>query len=666
LTLEEVADIASVPGLETEVFVHGALCYAYSGLCLLSCHLRGTSGNRGQCSYLCRNVFRCQQDDGPGRALMSMRDLALGDRVPQLAAAGVDSLKIEGRKKSARYVATVVHLHRRLLDGAGPEEVQKLEHDVKTVFSRPWTALFADSARAGNVTDPDTGGHRGAPIGQVERTRDGDPDRLVFTVQNRALERFDGLQIDLPELDRPFGFSVEEILVDRRSVFEAPPGSRVEVALPLRHPRLPEGAAVYTASSLEVERTYRWTRPRPGAFRARRELEIQVSMAAGQTQARARWKGGDWITAEMTNDPPLGSARNLDGVEVAVQRGFEKLGNTDFALGSLELRNPDALFAPASALNELRRQLADAATQALGEANAKKLATIRQAIAPQESAESASDVNWLVKTDQPGALAQLPAEILTTLHEVILDLARPELPELLDSLDLLAAVLPAERIRLAVPVIVRSWEREEVRRRVQLLQDAGWTRWQISNIGGLSLLGLKGDEAIPEEMHVTADWPLYCTNRLAARELLDKGLRRMTLSPEDSGTNLRALLGQFGACAEVVVYQDTPLAFSEACAFRSMHGACPGLEKCTYERMTLVSKKGDRLVAINDHCRSVLLNKRPYSLSSRIPALRTAGARMLRADFAWQPYDANAMARILEALRSGKTIPDSHQANWTG
>ncbi len=666
LTLTEVADIASVPGLETEVFVHGALCYAYSGLCLLSSHLRGTSGNRGECSYLCRDVFRRQQDDGPGRALLSMRDLALGNRLPQLAAAGVDSLKIEGRKKSARYVATVVHLYRRLLDGAGPDELRKLEHDVKTVFSRPWTTLFADSARAGNVTDPDTVGHRGAPIGAVECVRAGEADRLVFTVQNRTLERFDGLQIDLPDHDRPFGFSVEGILVDGRSVFEAPPGSRVEVALPPRHPRLPEGATVYTAFSLEVERTYRWTRPRPGAFRTRREVDIRVSMAADRTRAEARWKGGDWIAVEQVNDPPLGPARNLDGVAAAVQRSFEKLGNTDFALGSLELRNPDALFAPASALNELRRQLIDAVTQTLAEADTRRLAAIRQAIAPRESAESVDGIHWLVKTDQPRALAQLSPERLTSLREVIVDVTQPRLSDLLDGLAMLADVFPAERIRLALPVIVRSWEREEVRRRVEKLQNAGGMQWQISNIGGLSLLGVDSEKPIPEELCVTADWPLYCTNRLAARELLGKGLRRVTLSPEDSGANLRSLLGQFGARAEVVVYQDTPLAFSEACAFRSLHGACPAPENCTHKQMVLVSRKGGRLIAVNSHCRTVLLNEQPYSFSGRIGELRLAGARVLRADFAWRRYDANAMARILDALRADRSIPDSHQANWTG
>jgi putative protease len=112
LTLEEIALMAAVPGIELEVFIHGALCYAYSGLCLLSSVLRGHSGNRGECSYVCRNSWTVANH---GRtiqencSLMSMKDLAVTDTISALQKLKIDSVKIEGRKKTPLYVAAVTN-----------------------------------------------------------------------------------------------------------------------------------------------------------------------------------------------------------------------------------------------------------------------------------------------------------------------------------------------------------------------------------------------------------------------------------------------------------------------------------------------------------------------------------------------------------------------------
>jgi len=116
LTLDEIRDCAAVPGIEAEVFIHGTLCYAYSGLCLMSSHLLGRSGNRGRCAYLCRDRFS-SPDEGKGSFLFNMKDLALPSRIDALREAGVASCKIEGRMKGPLYVAATVKYYRRLLDG---------------------------------------------------------------------------------------------------------------------------------------------------------------------------------------------------------------------------------------------------------------------------------------------------------------------------------------------------------------------------------------------------------------------------------------------------------------------------------------------------------------------------------------------------------------------
>lgn len=121
LTLGEIAAASSVPGIETEVFVHGAMCYSVSGRCLLSSWVGGRSGNRGQCTGPCRVGWL--HDGRPVGTPFSMHDLSLVARVSELRAAGVRSMKIEGRMKNPSWVRNVVALFRKAIDGRGsPEE----------------------------------------------------------------------------------------------------------------------------------------------------------------------------------------------------------------------------------------------------------------------------------------------------------------------------------------------------------------------------------------------------------------------------------------------------------------------------------------------------------------------------------------------------------------
>src|SRR6266542_483189 len=152
LTFEEVHDITGAAGIETEVFIHGALCYSYSGLCLFSSQTLGRSGNRGKCAYSCRDSYEVTgapltlRDGSPVKRdprtgfPFSMKDLALPDHIPALRATGVSCFKIEGRKKSPLYVATTTDYYRKLLDGTlKADERPLVEADLQTVFSRPWT-----------------------------------------------------------------------------------------------------------------------------------------------------------------------------------------------------------------------------------------------------------------------------------------------------------------------------------------------------------------------------------------------------------------------------------------------------------------------------------------------------------------------------------------------
>lgn len=147
LSLEEIRACAAVPGIETEVFCQGALCFSVSGRCLLSSWVGGRSGNRGSCAAPCRVPWH----DGAGRAAraLAMHDLSLLDDLAELAAAGVASLKIEGRLKTADWVRASVGLYRAVLDGASPGAARDGCEDLGGYAGRQQTDAYLKGRREG-------------------------------------------------------------------------------------------------------------------------------------------------------------------------------------------------------------------------------------------------------------------------------------------------------------------------------------------------------------------------------------------------------------------------------------------------------------------------------------------------------------------------------------
>ena len=221
------------PDIELEVFIHGALCYSFSGLCLASWALTGRSGNRGDCAQICRSLFR--SEDGEGY-FFSSRDLYLGPAVRELAALGIDALKIEGRMKSPEYVFHTVQLYRAILDRAGElgeEELAELERRSALGFARERTQAYLRSSRGERLIDADFPGHRGAMLGTVQAVRDG----WAALRLEADLSLRDGLQYFPAGSREPVQFSVRAIRRGGREVPLARRGESVEVRASPRRSR---------------------------------------------------------------------------------------------------------------------------------------------------------------------------------------------------------------------------------------------------------------------------------------------------------------------------------------------------------------------------------------------------------------------------------------------
>ncbi len=186
LSLDEIRAIRNVVQVPLEAFIHGALCVCYSGRCQASQALMGRSANRGECAQVCRLPYDLEDVEGrklmTGKHLLSLRDLNLTERVPQMIAAGVSSFKIEGRLKDAAYVKNVVAHYRRVLDAvidAHPDSLRReavgtsslsFTPDVSRSFNRSFTRYFIDGHRLQNghaMASLDTPKSLGEPLGRV-------------------------------------------------------------------------------------------------------------------------------------------------------------------------------------------------------------------------------------------------------------------------------------------------------------------------------------------------------------------------------------------------------------------------------------------------------------------------------------------------------------------
>jgi putative protease len=589
--------------------------------------------------------------------------------LPVLRAAGVSCFKVEGRKKSPLYVATTTDYYRKLLDGTlTPEDRAAQEADLQAVFSRPWTRLFLDSHKDKEVADRDTVGHRGALIGKVEAVRGSGAEVRIRFRARRALERHDGLQIDLPVLGKPFGFAVEHLSVlDTRrgkshEVFEAEPGAVVEVGLPADHPPIPVGAPVYCSSSQAVKLRYRHNRPKPNLYRVRRPVDVALSLSEHELSAVGRvgprHPAEAVIEAGQTMPGPFPPANDPAAMAAAARGAFEKLGDTGLSLGSFTFSNPSNRFVPVSRLNQLRRDLARVLEERLDQALSARVAGVLAEVCPKPAAPVRREpFRWSIKVDHAGFVDAFDPADWSAVDELVVDIARDHPAALVDKLDQAARQIGRERIRLALPAVTRKWEEHGIRLKVNKLLSQGWTRWEAANLSAWGFLDGDG-------LDVATDWSVYVINRAAALQLMEMGVSRFALSPEDGFENIRLMLAEFGPRAVVVVYQDTPQFIAESCAYANLIGGCPGKANCRFESMQMVSSHGERVTALDYHCRTIVLNEGPFCLSTRLPQLAGAGAVSLRADFIYRNYEPGRVRDLWRAVRAGKAVPGGHAANF--
>jgi len=568
LTLEQIAAIRGEnPDIELEVFIHGALCYGFSGICFASWALTGRSGNRGECAQICRSRFRIEPDEATGAAglageghFFSCRDLAADRLALDLARIGVDALKIEGRMKSPEYVSTTVALYRALLDRGAeiPEaELEELRRRQQLTFSRSTTRGYLKEGHGdGRLVDAEWPGHRGVPVGKAAAVG---RDSLTLALEGDLALR-DGLQyFPAGRAAVPVQFAVRGLRVKGAPAVKARSGELARLDLPDGARSVPPqvGQTLFqiSARALDLKEVAEGSFP---FFR----IPCGCAVAVGPDRVSVSWSTRLWSApVELEAALETRPARGSTSLGTVIERLFAEAGESHFRPGRVEtsvLDGGDALFVQPSLLKRLKNE-AYAALERRLDAWIEERASAAAAGPPEPHGERIS-IEPAAAPDRgllSGRNAAVPFTLLrevdaAQLHTVGRRIFLPLAPVATEEESALAALDSALDRLLA----------EAPERRVAV----GLSN--IGHLGWVAALAAKG------RVDFFIDFPLYVANRWAYAFYRDRipGLlfQYFWIEGDDAGyRELRAALAAEAALARIEATFEPPLFTGLGCFLRN-------------------------------------------------------------------------------------------------
>lgn len=345
LSLSEIAAIRQqAKQIELEAFVHGALCVSYSGQCYMSQAVAGRSGNRGVCAQPCRSHYTLTDGDGntiaKNKYLLSLKDLNLLDRLPELVAAGVTSFKIEGRYKNMDYVKNVTAAYRQAIDAfisahsgyrrssSGVSELT-FTPDVNRTFNRGYSPYFMSGERE-KIASIDTQKSIGQSLGKITAV-----GKNYFQIARGELQNGDGLCF-FDAQNHLAGFRVNK--VDQGKIY------------PNSMKSLKTGTILYRNHDIALTRLLKKSS-------ATRRINVEMNFTQQDTFIRLTAKDEDGRTAEVIKNFLFEPSRNHALAKEQIEKHLTTTGNTHFRVTRLTIQPDKPGFLPVSLLNGVRRDV---------------------------------------------------------------------------------------------------------------------------------------------------------------------------------------------------------------------------------------------------------------------------------------------------------------------
>lgn len=633
LSVREISQIAHHTDMPLEVFIHGALCVAYSGQCLTSESLGGRSANRGQCAQACRLPYELVVDRedrplGDVRYLMSPQDLAGYALIPDLIDAGVCSLKIEGRLKTPEYVANITSHYRRAIDNAvGGRPLGISDDDVRDMemsFSRGFTPGWLEGNDHKRLVPGTESAKRGVLVGEVVNVGGG----RVTVELSGPISRGDGVAFDGDRVGgHQQGGRIYGIWVAGKSVDGVVRSGEVELEFgrdAINTMKIASGSRVWKSDDPALNKRLRRTFTSADPLR-RTPVDFAVIAAEGKPLVITA-KCGDAV-AEAASELPLQMARNRPATEESIVPQVARLGATPFETRTVECKIVGHPMVPASVLNQVRRDVVELLERKLAAPPARaidtgalaRLLAEAEAIDQQKSASPlAPELRVMCRSLQQAiAVAELGVKrIYVDFHDIR------------QYRDVVTAVGPMGcEVFIASVRIHKPGERGLLK--VLTRHDA--TGFLVRNLAALDYFRALG-------LRCVGDFSLNVVNPLSAKWLLDRGCEQVTPSYDLNRDQLIELVDAMAAeKLEVVLHQHMPMFHMEHCVFCSV--LSPGTNKtncgrpCDRHVVQLRDRVGmEHPLHADVACRNTLYNAVPQSGAEAYEELAMRGIGAIRVE----------------------------------
>lgn len=646
LSMAEVKKIADETELEIESFVHGALCYCYSGQCLFSSFIGGRSGNRGQCAQPCRLLYRTPEAKRP-QYLLSLKDICTLELIPEMIESGIYSFKIEGRMKKPEYAAAVAFQYRKYADlylkyyEECPAEEDPAAYAMKKYRVREedrqmlldlynrggFHTGYYHTQNGREMISLNRPNHAGVPAVKVlakkgrnvtaKALTDLYPQDIIELPMRKGREKADnytckdairkGMNVQIP-------------------VFADTPFKRDEIWMRTRNSTLIDTLREEFVNGKIKERicgTFRLYPQEKATLMVKcRDAEITV---AGEK-------------AQEALSQPMSRER--------IEKQLRKTGNTEFEFSFLKIEIGEKVFLPMQSLNELRRE----ALETLEKVLCEKYRRSGEVKDPEEDKTELSMEEEVLSGWTASVRTAEQMEVILeeeAIGRIYVDCTMfPRIWEKDSYVEWITKVHAAgKEIYLVMPYIFRERTRKQYEAAYNRIFGAGWDGILIANYESFAFLKEHGYTG-----RIMTDYNLYEFNQESRKFWKEKGVFEFTAPVELTERELQDLRVKDG---EVIVYGYLPMMISAGCIQKTTRGC---LKKSG--QTTITDRYRNPFVVKNecDYCYNILYNYVPLYLGDRMEEVYQIGPGRIRLMFTTERQQE--VRQILSAYFEGKELPE--------
>ena len=646
LSMAEVKKIADETELEIESFVHGALCYCYSGQCLFSSFIGGRSGNRGQCAQPCRLLYRTPEAKRP-QYLLSLKDICTLELIPEMIESGIYSFTIEGRMKKPEYVAAVAFQYRKYADlylkyyEECPAEEDPAAYAMKKYRVREedrqmlldlynrggFHTGYYHTQNGREMISLNRPNHAGVPAVKVlakkgrnvtaKALTDLYPQDIIELPMRKGREKADnytckdavrkGMNVQIP-------------------VFADTPFKRDEIWMRTRNSTLIDTLREEFVNGKIKERIC-------GTFRLYPQEKATLTVKCRDAEITVAGE-----KAQEALSQPMSRER--------IEKQLRKTGNTEFEFSFLKAEIGEKVFLPMQSLNELRRE----AMETLEKVICEKYRRSGEVKDPEEDKTELSMEEEVLSGWTASVRTAEQMEVILeeeAIGRIYVDCTMfPRIWEKDSYVEWITKVHAAgKEIYLVMPYIFRERTRKQYEAAYNRIFGAGWDGILIANYESFAFLKEHGYTG-----RIMTDYNLYEFNQESRKFWKEKGVFEFTAPVELTERELQDLRVKDG---EVIVYGYLPMMISAGCIQKTTRGC---LKKSG--QTTITDRYRNPFVVKNecDYCYNILYNYVPLYLGDRMEEVYQIGPGRIRLMFTTERQQE--VRQILSAYFEGKELPE--------